>query len=137
MTDAMIFFQSIFRFRNFAPAGIGKAEIELTISLKNEARRLAALADREMLSGRASQALAFAAPNRERARIFAEITIWHHRRAAEKYRQAAERFAEIGRIQAAKSKTFNSMNRKLTRCAAEAEAAVELYRRFFKTNEDN
>ena len=134
MTEAMNFFQSIFTFRNSMPNRISKAEVELAISLKNEARTLTARAVEEMSNGQTTQTLAFEATDKEKARIFAEITIWHYSRAAEKYRRAAERFTEAGKIQTARRKAFNLKAAELTRCAAKAEAAVKRMNEFLTQN---
>ena len=130
----MSFFQSIFTFRNSTPNRISKAEVELAISLKNEARQLAAKADEEMINGRTTQTLALKATDKDKARIFAEITIWHNTRAAEKYRQAAERFTEAGKIQTARRKAFNIKAAELTRGAAKAKAAVKRMNEFLTQN---
>ena len=126
MTDAINFFQSMFMFKSFssfAPSTkISRAEVELAVSLKNEARTLAAKAAEETRSGRITQELAL--NNTDKAKVFAEITVWHHAQAAEKYRKAAARFEEAGKIQTAKRKAFNLIANKMARRAAKAEAAV-------------
>lgn len=136
MTEAMNFFQSIFMFKSFTPISISKAEIELAISLKSEARKLAAIADEEMLNGQKAQVLAFEAADKDKTRIFAEIAVWHHNRAQEKYRKSAARFEEAGKIQTAKRKAFNSMSKEMTRRGAEAESAVNFLNDFLKQNEE-
>ncbi len=130
----MNFFQSIFTFRNSTPCRISKAEVELAVSLKNEARTLAATAAEEMRNGRTTKTLALEATDKDKARIFTEITIWHNSRAAEKYRRAAERFTEAGKIQTARRKAFNLKAAELTRCAAKAEAAVKRMNEFLTEN---
>lgn len=130
----MNFFQSIFMFKSFTP--ISKAEINLANSLKSEARKLAAIADEEMINGQKAQVLAFESADKDKTRIFAEIANWHLGRAAEKYRKSAARFEEAGKIQNAKRKAFNSMSKEMTRRGAEAEVAVNSLNNFLKQNEE-
>jgi hypothetical protein len=134
MTEAMNFFQLIPTFRSSAPRGASREEINLAISLKSEARSLAFKADEEMCSGRTTKALALEAQDKDKIRVFAEIAVWHHDRAAEKYRRSAERFAEAARIQTGKGKALNLMAKELMRRAGEAQAAVVLLNEFIKQN---
>jgi hypothetical protein len=134
MTEVMNFFQSIFTFNNCAPASISKAETELAASLKTEARKLAAKADEEMRNGRKTQDLMFEETDKERSRIFAEITIWHLGRAAEAYRKSCERFEEAGKLQTGKRKAFNLMANKMERQAIEAETIGNLLNNFLRQN---
>jgi hypothetical protein len=134
MTDVMNFFQSMFMFNSFAPTRVSKAEAELAVSLKGEARELAAKADEEMQSGRKTQTLAFEATDKDKIRVFAEITFWHNGRAAEKYRKSAERFREAGKVQTGKRKAFNLMAKEMTSRAVQAETAINLLKNFVKQN---
>ncbi len=133
MTDAINFFQSNWMFKSLPPMmSLSAAEVKLAISLKKEARTLAAKGAEERHNGRTTQALASATSDPEKTRIFAEITNWHHGRAAEKYQKAASRFAEAGKIQIAKRKAYNLKAAEMTRRAAEAEAAVKWMNDFLK-----
>jgi hypothetical protein len=130
MTETMNFFQSIFTFKSLRPAQLSRAELELAESLYSEAQELAGKAAEEIENGRTTKALAIEAIDPEKRRIFAGITVWHNQRAAEKYRKAAERFAEAGKIQRTKRKSLNSTAKKMMRGALEAIEAVKLMNDF-------
>lgn len=139
MTQAMNFFQSIFSFKDFAPMPQSgnrnnRAEIKLAAELKNEARKLAAIAGQELTNGRKSQFLVFAGEDKTKVLPFAEIAVWHNRQAAEKYRQAAKRFAEAGCLQTEKRRAFNLMIKEMTRRADEAETALQTLNTFLTQN---
>lgn len=123
---AINIFQPMFTFKSFAFAGASKQEIKLAVWLKREAQNLAAVADDEMRSGQAAQNLAAAAKDSEKARVFTEIAVWHHNRAAEKYRKSAARFQEAAAIQTGKRREFNAKAKETIDCCAKAEATVNL-----------
>lgn len=134
MTEVMNFFQTMFMFTNFAPVSLNTAEVQLAVALKGEAQQLAAVADEEMHNGRTTQALSYGAQTTDQRRIFAEIAVWHNKRAAEKYGKAAERFAEAGRVHIKKIHGFNKQAKEMRRRAAQAEAAVNSLKDFLKQN---
>jgi len=121
-------------FKNFAPINVNQAEVKLAVSLKREARKLAAQANEEMRNGLATQAFTFEATDKSEIRTFAEIAVWHYKCAAEKYRKSAERFEEAGKVQTGKSKAFNLMAKEMVSRAVEAEAAINLLNNFLKQN---
>lgn len=124
MTEVTGFFQSMFIFNNFAPVSATGYEVKLAVDLKYEAQQLAAIADQEMQNGRTTQTLALEATGKEKVRIFTEISVWHNGRAGEKYRQAAARFEEAGKVYTKKSRAFNAKAEQMRRRAAEAEAVL-------------
>ena len=134
MTEVTNFFQAVFMFKNFAPISATEHEVKLAVSLKSEARTLAAKGDEEMRNGREAQILAFAATDKNKNRIFAEISVWHHQRAAEKYRKSAARFQEAAKIPTGKSRAFHSITKELMRRAAQAGTAVNLLNNFLGQN---
>lgn len=126
MIEVMNMFQAMFIFnKNTKPAAdLNRAEIELAIALKNEALELAAVAEREMENGAATRALAAGGKTAENRRVFAEIAVWHYRRAADKYGKAANRFDEAGRVYAKKIRAFQAKARRMRERAAQAETAL-------------
>ena len=134
MTEVMNFFQAVLMFKGTTFAGATKQEVKKAVVLKREAEDLALKADEEMRNGREAQVLAFKADENNKIRVFTEISIWHHERAAEKYGKSAEKFEQAGNIQTGKSKVFNAAAEQMTCRAGEAESAVNLLNNFLKNN---
>ena len=134
MTDVMNFFQAMFMFKNYAPVSLKTAEVKLAVALKAEALELAAVADQEMHNGSTTQELSNAAQDKEKRRIFAEIAVWHHNRAAEKYGKAAARFDEAGRVHIKKIRAFNRRAEEMHQRAEQAVAAVNQLNDFLIQN---
>jgi len=134
MIEVVNFFQAMFMFTNAAPVSLKKPEVKLAVALKGEALELAAVADEEMNNGRTTQTLSLEAQTSEKRRIFAEIAVWHHNRAAEKYTKAAARFEEAGRVHIKKIHGFNAKALEMRQRAAEANAAVNALNEFLKQN---
>lgn len=135
MTEVMNFFQTMLMFKSFAPVvSLKKAEVELAVALKGEALELSAVADREMHNGSTTQTLSLETTDADKRRAFAEIAVWHHNRAAEKYGKAAARFEEAGRVHVKKARGFNNQSAEMRRRAALAIAAVDSLNDFLKQN---
>lgn len=124
MTEVMNYFQAMFMFKNVTAVAVSRQEVELAKDLKAEAQELARIADEEMKNGRAARELALNSTAVEKSRAFAEIAVWHMNRAAEKYRKAAARFEEAGKVYTKKSQAFYAKAEEMSVCAAEAEAEV-------------
>lgn len=131
----MDFFQSIMTFNKELPHRLSRAEAGLAASLQSKACLLAAKAAEEMNNGRTTFDLALEATDQEKARIFAEITVWHTQRAAEKYRQAAAHLAESEKIQTGNRKALSQSAKKMLRRAAEAQAALSQINEFLTRNQ--
>lgn len=134
MTDVINFFQAMLMFKKNAPVKQNAAGVKLAIALKSEALQLAAVADAETRNGQTTQTLSFEAHTSEKRRVFAEIAVWHNKRAAEKYGKAADRFEEAGRIHTKKIEAFNKRAEEMRRRAARAVAAVDFLTEFLKQN---
>lgn len=129
MTEAMNFFQSIFSFNNFAPATIGTAEIKLVKDLIKDAKTQAKEAATEVRNGETAQKLMREAEKTNDEQLkqnMATISVWHFEHSLGKYRQAAARYNEAGRIQTKKSKIFFAEARTMTTHAGEIEQLLNL-----------
>ena len=113
---------------------MNKAEVKLAIALKEEALELAAVGDAELHNGETTRTLSSESREANKRRAFAEISVWHFTRAAEKYGRAAARFEEAGRIHVKKIQGFNKQALKMRRRAEQAAAAVNLLNNFLKTD---
>lgn len=134
MLEAINFFQTIFMFKNFMPVRLNKAAVKLAIALKDEALQLAAIAGEEMNNGRTTRNLSQDATEADKRRVFAEIAVWHYKRAAEKYAMSADRFEEAGRIYRKKIRAFNAQSQEMRRRAVEAETVVISLTEFLNQN---
>ena len=134
MSDILNFFQAVFIFKNFEPAQVAKPEVRLAVELKKEAQILESVAKTEVKNGHAAQELAAQTTDENKVRIFTEIAVWHNNRAADKYRKAAARFDEAGKVYTKKSKAFVAKANEMTNCAAETEATVGYLTDFLKRN---
>ncbi len=124
MTEIMNYFQAMFMFKNLTAVAVSRQEVELAKDLKAEAQELARIADEEVKNGRTARELVSQATEENKKRAFAEIAAWHTNRAAEKYRKAAARFEEAGKVYTKKSKAFQVKAEEMSRRAIEAEAAL-------------
>ncbi len=122
MTEVMNYFQAMFMFKNLA-ADVSRQEKQLAKELKAEAEELERVALEEVNNGQTAYKLALSAVEIEKTRAFREIAAWHTNRAADKYRKAAARFEEAGKVYAKKSRAFYAKAEEMTRRAVEAEAA--------------
>ncbi len=135
MIEVMNFFQGMFMFNNLTPVvTLNTAEVNLAVALKGEALEFMEIADREMQNGATTQALSLEETDQNKRRAFAEIAVWHHNRAADKYGKAAARFEEAGRVHVKKMRGFNMKAETMHRNAAKAIAAVNALNELLQQN---
>ena len=125
MIEVMNLFQAMFMFKNVTPVvRLNTAEVNLAVALKGEALELMAIAEQEMQNGATTRALSLEEKDGHKRRAFAEIAVWHYKRAADKYGKAADRFDEAGRVHTKKIRAFRAKAQEMRQHAAKASAAV-------------
>jgi hypothetical protein len=134
MTEAMNYFQSLFSFSNFsASLAFTKSELDLVNALIKDAKAQAIEAGREARLRETAQDLMLDAVNERNEKLvkdLASIALWHCERSLRKYRRAAARYDEAGRLQTKKSKVFMAESRKMANRAELARASVEFLNNF-------
>jgi hypothetical protein len=135
MIEVTNFFQAIFMFKNIMPVvRLNTAEVKLAVAIKDEALELMAIAEQEMRNGATTQTLSLKEKDQKKRRAFAEIALWHHKRAAEKYHKAADCFDEAGRVHTKKIRGFQAKAKEMRQHAAQAAAAVNALNDFLIQN---
>jgi hypothetical protein len=136
MTEAINYFQSLFNYQSISTTNLSKSEIRLAQALAKEARNLVKVADCEANSGKTSADLAASEKDNVLSQKLAQISLWHHQRAAKKYREAANQYEQAAKIwqQPKRQKLLRTETKQLREKAERAEKAVNSLTNFLKQN---
>lgn len=124
MTETLNSFWNLFLTMNFFAARLD--ETRLINRIADSARAICREAETEARHGAVTQNVLLDENCENARRSFAAIAVWHHERAARKFREAAALFAEIKnfRVKAKISEHFKRKSKKAEESAARHEAVI-------------